>query len=522
VTSGERRALEPTPVAWHALLALAALTVALHVVPDLVGGYGYFIDELYYLSCARRLAFGYVDHPPLAPLLLRGTTALLGEGIWAIRLLPALGSGGLVLLMGWLAARLGGGRFAQVLGGIAALSSPYLLVIFGFFSMNWLDPLIWTGLVAIVVEMLRRGDPRLWLPFGVLVGVGFQAKHTIITVVAALILGLVLTQARRLLISQWLWLGGVAALLIAAPNAFWQVAHGWPSLEFYRNANALKNLPTSPLGVIANQVLVMNPVTAPLWLAGLGFFLFSRDGRVLRPIGWAYLLLLGSLIAAQSSRPDRLGAFYPALFAAGAVLTERAVGGRRWPATGIVVVLVVGVIALAPLGLPLLPPATLARYVAALGVVPQIERGDGKRADLPQWFADRFGWEELVEQIAEVHRSLPPEQRERTLIVAPSYGHAGAVEQLWPGGEPPPVVSTHNTWFFWSRDVLAEKPFDVAIGIGDREGLAHTYSEIEQVALYDCDYCIAWRDRMPIYLARRPHLTREELLALWERGRHFE
>jgi hypothetical protein len=183
---------------------------------------------------------------------------------------------------------------------------------------------------------------------------------------------------------------------------------------------------------------------------------------------------------------------------------------------------VAGVIALAPLGLPLLPPATLARYVAALGVVPQIERGDGKRADLPQWFADRFGWEELVRQVAEVHRSLPPEERARTLIVAPSYGHAGAVERLWPEGEPPPVISTHNTWFFWSRAVLADKPFDVAIGMGDREGLARVYSEIEQVALHDCDYCVAWRDRLPIYVARRPHLTREELLALWERRRHFE
>jgi 4-amino-4-deoxy-L-arabinose transferase-like glycosyltransferase len=522
LTFAEAPAPEPVPIAWRALLALAVLAAGLHVVPDLFGGYGYFIDELYYLSCARRLAFGYVDHPPLAPLLLRGVTTILGEGIVAIRLLPAIGAGVLVLLTGWLTARLGGGRRAQVLAGLATLASPYLLVIFGFFSMNWLEPLVWTGLVAIVVEMVRRGDPRLWLAFGALAGVGLQAKHTILTVAGALVVGLALTKARRLLASSWLLLGGLIALAIAAPNALWQMAHGWPSLEFYRNANAFKNLPTAPLAVIANQVLFMNPVTLPLWLAGLGFFLFSRDGRSLRSVAWAYLLLLGALIAAQSSRPDRLGAFYPALLAAGAVVTERAASRHRWLMPTALTVLLAGIVAFAPLGLPVLPPAMLARYVAALGIVPQIERGEGKRAELPQWFADRFGWEQLVAQTVEVYRSLPPDERARALIVAPSYGHAGAVERFWPEEAHPPVVSTHNTWFFWSRDVLAQAPFDVAIGMGGREGLAQTYAEIEQVALYDCDYCIAWRDRMPIYVARRPRVGRQELLAVWERGRHFE
>ena len=150
-------------MAWPALLALAFAALLLHVVPDALGGYGYFIDELYYLSCARRLAFGYVDHPPLAPLLLRGVTTVLGDSLSAIRFLPALGSGALVLQLGALTARLGGGRFAQLLAGLATLCAPYLLLIFGFFSMNFIEPLVWTGLVAVVVEMVRRNEPRLWL-----------------------------------------------------------------------------------------------------------------------------------------------------------------------------------------------------------------------------------------------------------------------------------------------------------------------------------------------------------------------
>ena len=516
------RVPDPAQTAWPALLGLASLAVALHVVPDLFGGYGYFIDELYYISCANRLAFGYVDHPPLAPLLLRAVTSVLGEGIMAIRLLPALANGALLLLLGWLTARLGGGRFAQLLGGLATLASPYLLLVFGFYSMNWLEPLIWTGLAALVVEMVRRDEPRLWLAFGALAGVGLETKHTVVTVAAALVVGVALTPARRLLASRWLWLGGLLAAALAAPNAIWQLAHDWPSLEFYRNANAFKNLPTPPLAVLANQLIFMNPMTAPVWLAGLGFALFARDARGLRPIGWAYLLLLAALIAAQSSRPDRLGAIYPTLLAAGAVALERAGRSRRWLAPTVLTLVLAGAVGFAPLGLPLLPPAALARYVAAIGIVPQIERGEGKRAELPQWFADRFGWEELVAQVAELHRSLPPHERDRTLVVAPSYGHAGAVELLWPGGDPPPVVSAHNNWFFWSRDVLATAPFDVAIGMDGREGLARVYADVEQVALYECDYCIAWRDEMPIYLARNPQLGRSELRTTWESARHFE
>jgi hypothetical protein len=513
---------EPTHVAWRVVLGIAGLAVAMHVIPDALGGYGFFIDELYYVSCARRLAFGYVDHPPLAPLILRGVTEVLGEGLQAIRLLPALASGALALLVGWLTARLGGGGFAQAVAALAGLGSPYLLLVFSFYSMNWLEPLVWTGLVAIVVELVRCRDPRLWLAFGALAGLGLQAKHTVATIAAALVAGVALSAVRGLLLSRWLWAGGLVAALIIAPNVVWQAAHGWPSVEFYRNATLLKNLPTPPLGVVANQVIFMNPIVAPLWLAGLGYFLISRGGRAWSAIGWAYLLLLATLVFAGSSRPDRLGAIYPALLAAGAVALEPAARQRRWLARGALALLVAGILAFAPIGLPLLPPPVLARYVAALGIVPQIERGEGKRAELPQWFADRFGWEQLAAEVAAIHAALPAEERARAIVVAPSYGQAGAIEQLWPSGETPPVVSPHNTWFFWSREVLARAPFEVAIGIGMRDALAHTYSRLEQVGVHDCDYCIAWRDEMPLFVARGPRVTREELLAGWERARHFE
>lgn len=499
--------------------ALAGIAFVLQVIPDLLGGYGYFIDELYYLACARRLDFGYVDHPPLAPFVLRLHTALFGDSILSIRALSALVGAATVYLTGWLAAFLGGGRWAQALAAIAVALAPAFLVMFDSFSMNGLEVLLWTAAVAIVLVMVRRNDPKLWLAFGAVAGVGLLNKHTMVLVGFALVVGLLLSPARRLLMSRWLVLGGIAAFVVFLPNLLWQIEHGWPSLEFYRNATLLKNLPSAPLEILTRQILAMNPILFPVWAAGI-VFLFSRDPRF-RAVGFAYIILLGILVASQSSRPDRIAGLYPTLLAAGAVWWEAALARRaapiRWGFTGVVAA---GCLALTPMFQPLLPPASAARFVAFIGVDTQLEAGEGKRAELPQWLADRFGWEELAAQVTAIYDRLPSHEQRSALILAPSYGHAGALELL---GDLPPVLSTHNTYHMWSKDLaggLAEGPV-IAIGTSRRD-LESLYDDVRQVGTYECDYCMNWRNDMPIYVARQSKLSASELEAAWESFKHYE
>jgi hypothetical protein len=196
----------------------------------------------------------------------------------------------------------------------------------------------------------------------------------------------------------------------------------------------------------------MNPVVLPLWLAGLAFLFVSRELRRYRPLGWAYLVLLALLLASRVSRADRIAGIYPLLFAAGAVAVERAAArpGWRWLRGAALALVAAGAIAFAPVGLPVLAHDALARYVAVLGVVPRIEKGEAKRADLPQWFADRFGWPELADQVTRVAESLPAAERARAVVIAPSYGQAGALELL--GRGLPPVLSGHNTYFLWGLE----------------------------------------------------------------------
>lgn len=506
------------------LLVLAGVAFAIQIIPDLVlfRGYGYFIDELYYLACARRLDFGYVDHPPLAPFLLRLHTALWGESIASIRFLPALAGAVTVYLTGWLAAFFGGGRWAQSLAAIAVTLTPAFLLMFDFFSMNGFEILFWTAAVAVMLVMVRRSEPKLWLAFGAVAGLGLLNKHTMVLIGGALVVGLLLSPARRLLLNRWLLLGGAVTFVLFLPNVLWQIDNGWPSLEFYRNATLLKNIPSPPITTLANQFLFMNPVLFPVWAAGL-VFLFTRDERN-RVAGFAYVILLGILVISQSSRPDRIAGLYPCLLAAGAVWWEgflsKRVAPLRWACVGVVIA---GGLAFAPLFQPWLPPAQLARFTAFVGIDTQMERGEGKRAALPQWMADRFGWEELVAQVAAVYENLPPEEQRRTLILAPSYGHAGALELLGRPYELPPVVSAHNTYFLWGRELagrLAEGPV-IVVG-SNRTDLEAVFNDVQQVGVYECEYCMNWRNDMPLYVARQTKLTASEFEEAWEGFKHYE
>ena len=503
-------------------LGVAFAAVALQLGATLVGqlhGYAYFIDELYYIACARRLDFGYVDHPPLAPAILRLNLVLFGDSLAALRLPSALAGALTVLMTGWLAARLGAGRFGQALAAICVVVPPIFLVLFNFFSMNSFEILLWTALLVVAVVMVQRSEPRLWVVFGVLAGVALENKHTVVLLAIGIVAGLALTLERRLLFTRWLFVGGVFAFVLFLPNLLWQVDHGFLSLEFYRNATLFKNRPLPPLQVVWNQILFMSPLTFPVWAAGFYFCLRRRPE--LRFVALAYLLLLGSLVVSQSSRPDRLAGLYPALFGCGAVQLEKVFLSMRARALVLAGILT-GSAFLGVVSLPVLPPESVSRFVGFLGIDTQIERGEGKRADLPQWLADRFGWEELVDQVTAVYRSLPEDERARAVILAPSYGHAGALE-LFGRGRLPPVMSPHNTYHLWGRDDVRLLEGGVLISIGyDAEDIGAMYESFEQVAVYDCEFCMTWRDEMPIFIARGLKLTGAELGRAWEAAKKYE
>ena len=502
---------------WLVPGAVALAAFLLYFVPGLVGPYGPFIDELYYVACAKHLAWGYVDHPPLAPLLLRAAMIVGGENLVVLRLLASTFGALTVLGTGLLAWRLGANRFGQGIASAAMLCSPIAQVLFGFYSMNAIEPLLWLVLCWLLIEIADGGPPWLWIAFGAVAGIALMTKHTVMTFLLAWAIAIVLTPARRQLASRWPWIAAVLAALVLAPNIGWQVVHGWPSLEFYRNAALHKNQPIGPLQVLGQQLMFMSPGTLPIWVAGLVLLLKRTRPIDLRQLAFTYLVLIGLLMVSGQSRPDRAVGIYPVLFAAGGLALGSLAAKHRWLRFALPTWMAVWGVVLLPIGMPVLPPDQLSAYAAALGVVPQIERGEGKRTALPQWFADRLGWQALVDDVAAVRDSLPPDEQHEVMFFAPSYGQAGALEWLGRSQRLVPVYSTHNNYHLWGpppRDPA------VAIVIGDRrEELEKLFERVELARIHECGRCMPWRNHMPIWIVRS---ARVHVAAHWHEWRHYE
>jgi hypothetical protein len=503
-----------TPVAWGPLIALGLATVVLHVLTN--RGYGVFRDEFYYLACADHPDWGYVDHPPAIAAIAWLARALFGDSTAGLRFLPALAHGLTVMVAGALARDFGGRRFAQALAALIAMLAPVYLGTFSLLTMNAFEILLWALALWVVVRLLDGGDPRLWLAFGVVAGLGLLTKHSMAFLLAGLLAGLLLTSARRQLASRWPWLAALLALVIVSPHLAWQVRHGWPTLEFLANAQRTKNYPVTPLEFLGGQIVLQGPLAFPLWLAGLGFLLLAQAGRRWRTIGWAYLFLFGVFVL-ERAKIYYLSPFYPVLIAAGAVTAERwlAAPAGRWLRPTLVALWVVVSAALSPLALPVLPPGRLVAYLGALGYrEPKTERH--RTALLPQGYADMFGWEEMAAGVARAYRALSAEERAVCAIYASNYGEAGAIDYYGRRWGLPRAISGHNSYWLWGpgRDTIG-----VVIVIGDsREDVESSFESVTEVGRTHCRWCMPYEDDLPIFVGRRPKFTVREL---WPRTKEY-
>jgi 4-amino-4-deoxy-L-arabinose transferase-like glycosyltransferase len=486
-------------VATKPLCALAAGFFALQLIPLANDEYGWFIDEFYYFACAKRLDWGYVDHPPLSIFLLRLVVGLFGESIVAARSVAAACGAATVLLTGVTAQRLGATRYGQLLAAAAVASAPVLIAVSGFYSMNAIEILLWSGASLVLVEILTRDEPQRWWLAGVLLGLALLNKHTVALFAAGLAVGLLASGRRALLLDRRLWLGVALAALIASPNLLWQVAHDWASLDFYRSAST-KNAATSPLRALVNQLLSFNPGALPIY--GTGAFALLRSRR-LRPLGITVAGLLLVIVLTGQSRPDRIAGILPLATAAGAAFWDRFDSRPlrlALPALPLAIA-----IALSPVFLPILPPAALARYAAMLGAVPEIEAHDAPLA-LPQWFADRLDWPEYVRAVEAAVATLPEEERAHAIVLTRFYGGASPLELL--GRDLPPVHSLHNAYHTWGPPGAFEVAVTVQFGEQD---LARHFESVTRIGEFQCTWCRQWRRPTPIFAVRRPRRPIDEI-----------
>ncbi len=501
----------------QAVWIVAAIKLLAHLSTTGRFGYEYFVDELYFDACAKHLAWGYIDMPPFHPALTAAVRATLGDSLFAIRVLPALAGAALVLLTGLLARDLGGSRGAQLLAAVAVAVAPIVLVAYSFSSMNAWEPLLWTGCAILLVRLLDRADPRLWLAFGLLAGAGLLNKHTTGLFGAAVVLGLAATsRGRELFRSRWIWIGAAAAFFVFLPNLVWNVREGFPFFELQEAIRQdRRNVELSPLAFLGQQVVLLGPLSAPLWLGGLAWLLLDGEGKRYRPLGIAYLVILGALLL-MDGRVYYLAPAYPMLLAAGGVAAERLLSGRglAWSHPAYLALLVAAGVLFAPMVLPCLPPETYVRYSKAIGMQPpRIETH--RMGPLPQLLADRFGWKEMAAEAARIYHALPPQERAGARVYGQNYGQAGAVDMYGRALGLPPALSGHLAYHQWGPP--ASDPTVLIVFDDEREVLERLFESVERAGRVEHSYSMPYQ-HFDVWVCRKPKVSLREL---WPRLREL-
>ena len=496
------------------LLYLALVKLIFHLAFS--SGYGYFRDEFYYIACGEHLDWGYVDQPPLTPLLALITRALLGDSLLALRFFPAVAGAVLVFLTGLMARELGGGRFAQGLAAVATLAAPTYIANDHIFTVNAFDHVFWALGAYLVIRIVKEDNPKLWLVFGLVAGIGLQNKISVLFFGFGIFVALLLTAHRKYFLSKWLWFGGAVAFVIFLPYVLWQVQHDWPMLELLRRGQLYKNYPLSPFEFLQGQFIEMHPFNLPIWLAGLYFYLVSKQGKRYRVLGWTYVVILVVFLILKA-KPYYFAPAYPMLLAAGAFTIETFVRERQWnwlkPAT--VTLLLLGGAAVAPLAMPLLPVETYIRYQRFLGIEPpKTERH--RFGKLPQLYADMFGWQEMVATVAKVYNSLPPEERAKCAIFTNNYGEAGAIDFFGGKYGLPKAISGHNNYWLWGPGNYAG---EIVITVGPRlEDVKKAFDQVELGATHVNEYAMPYESDLPIYICRKPKMSLPEV---WPRTKNY-
>jgi hypothetical protein len=493
---------------------IAALAVfGVHVAAN--PHYGFFRDELYFIVCGRHPQWGYVDQPPIVPLLA-ALTQVFGHSLVLLRAVPALFAAGGVYVTCLLTIEFGGGAFALGFAALVFFFTP-VLASFGMkVGTDEVGLLVWPLIGFGVVRIVRGADERWWLGVGALAGVGLESKYSVVFFAAALVAGLLLTPQRAILWSRWFAAGTAVMLLIALPNVIWQWHYGLPMLELLRNGQNGKNTtPSVPLYLV-QELFITNPLLAAEWIIGLVWLLRVP---LFRFLGYAYVLLIVEMLVFHGKHyyPANV---YPIVIAAGAVPIEALTRGRRFARVALTAYAFVAGLTMIPDVLPVLPENDYIAYSSArdraFHVSPKLAETEHGREDqvLPADWADMHGWPEMAAAARAAYESLPPDEKRRAVVFAGNYGEASAVAFFTPDV---PVISEHNQFWLWGP-----KGYDGSVLVqinGTCFKSDRLYASRTRFTQRVDRYAVNSESDIPIWICREPSRT---LARVWPELKTYE
>ncbi|XOV86752.1 MAG: ArnT family glycosyltransferase [Pseudomonadota bacterium] len=471
--------------------------------------YGYLSDELYFMDAARHLDLGYVDFPPMIAWVIALTEATIGTDLLVLRGIAVAAGIAVTLLAVETARQLGGGRLAQWITGIVVLFAPAFLSVQSILTMNVLDQLWWTLGFWLLVQYLNTGRASLMLWLGLVYGLALLTKLSLPFWFAGMVVATALFR-RDLVRVPETWAAIVIMLIIAAPFFYWQISNNWPFLAFI-TAYA----DSTPEAMVINQpvfglVATMNPPFALIWLPGLIYgLLFARGSARFLATAATVCLVLFLAAGVKFYFATPLFVIFTAL---GAILWERWLAGKAWLRRGVIATLVFSGLTSVPIGAPVLPPDQLQ---ALVNFMRDGEQGYGSDEPAPlgryfPHFAEMGGWVELVDAVTDQYLSIPGGERANVTLLAAYYGQAGALNQLDRGNQLPTAYSGHMNYGRWWEQ--ADLSNVLAVGY-DLALLQDLYEQVEVVASFSCERCMARENGLLIVRAQSPRLAPDTIRA---------
>jgi hypothetical protein len=504
----------------------AALKLAIQIVGNILAqhaGYGIFRDELYYLVCGRHLAFGYVDQPPLVALQARLSEMLFGhDTMWSLRLISGIAGAAKIFLTGVLCWALGGGRRAAALAMLGVLAGGVYLGIDGYLSMNSFDPVFWMlcalALIRIAVSDSQSEVRNWWIVFGLSAGLAFENKDSVAFFLVAMLVAILLTPQRRILASRWFGVAVLLIVVIALPNLLWQIHNHFPTLEWLHDVQLSdKDVKLPPGPFFVAQIMTLTPFSVLLWGTGVVWLLFASAARSVRFLGVFYPIFLVMMMALHA-KDYYLVPAYSVFFAAGAVAWFAWAKRIAWRNALIGVyaaVVVMGLVVFLPLSIPLVRPEHWTAYTEKIHFTPKDSENHAAIL-LPQFYADRFGWQELVEQVAGIYNALPPQERAATGILASNYGQASAINIFGARYGLPAAISGHQNYWIWGPgDYTGEEM--IVINDASLDEMNAAYHSCAVVGERNWPYTMPW-EHGPIYLC---HGRKKTYQADWKELKHY-
>ena len=500
------------------ILFFVVIKFLIHFYTNIFAGYGIFRDELYYLSCASRPALGYVDHPPLSIWLLTVYKSVFGDSLLAIRMVPAMMGSLTIWFTGKITREFGGGKRALVISLSSILLAPIYLAMNAYYSMNSIDIFLWTTAFFLIIRLTKTGINRYWVWLGIVLGLGLLNKMSFLWLGFGIVHTFMILSRGKVFLKKGIWIAAAVSGLFFLPFIIWNLTHDLAHLEFIKNAQAFKYAGITRLDFIKDLMLIMNPVSALVWIPGLYWAFFGKIKKETRTIGLNIITVFLILLINGKSKSEYMSAAMIPLFAAGGLFFENLKSLKLAQSLSVFIVfsILVSGIVLAPLALPVLPVDAFIKHSQNIGISPS--NNESKQlASLPQFYADMHGWEEMAKNVSEVYLMVPENERENTVFWGTNYGRAGAVEYYSSTYPLPKAISTHNNFWIWG---YGNKEIRHVIFIGGQFGdYENSFETVTASLTHRAAHAMPYENNLTIFLCSGP---KTDLADVWLKYKHFE